>query len=141
MKRMLLRNVRVVVLILLPFGIVGGLAVGGEAARPQPLVTESPISGISDGTSVSISTSAYTLVPAAGNMISQSGLIVNNLSTNTAVMRGILSTSSTTAPTGSGALEFSPSADFSIVPVAQDVYLWMKSLATGAETVAVQPFQ
>lgn len=112
-----------------------GVASTGFAS---PLVREAPISSVGTPTTVSVSTSAWTLVPASQTQTGQTGIVVSNPSTNNAAMVGHLAgCSSTSVATTVRPLEFSK-GDFTLVAVSDNVCLWLLSLHTSAESVHVQ---
>jgi hypothetical protein len=123
--------------VLISFALVGLGWARSFAAIP---VLEQPITARGTGTTVSVSISAWTKVPASSSIDGRSGLLVNNPATNTARMLGILGgcTVSPTEATTVGPLEFAPSTDFSYIPVSNAVCLYLISLNGSAENVHVQ---
>lgn len=105
-----------------------------------PTVKEAQIVDVATATTVSISTSVWTKVPAGTPTGNRSGILINNPSSNTAVMVGVLSTNATspTEATTVRPLEFATSSDFTFVPISSAVYLYLMTLAVGAENVHVQ---
>jgi hypothetical protein len=115
-----------------------GFAMTGSAFAAVS-VFEQQITSVGSGATISVSTFSWTKVPAS-NLSNRAGVLVNNPSSNSAVMVGILSTNST-APTEATTirpLEFAPSTDFTLVPISQGVYLYLMSINTSAENVHVQ---
>lgn len=105
-----------------------------------PPTLEQPVTSIGRATTVSVSNSAWTLCPAASSLDGRTGVLVNNPCTNSATMVAVLSTS-TAIPaeaTTVRPLEFAPCTDFTVVPASNKIYLWIMTLATGAENVHIQ---
>ncbi len=98
---------------------------------------EAEIGDVGTPSSVSISTSAWTLVPASadGNMPKRSGIIVDNPSTNSAGMQAIITTSSTapTISTNTRPIELKAADSPSTIGLGHAVFLWVVSSHTAAE--------
>ena len=109
--------------------------------RASPLSvnsTEVSISTIGTPTTVSVSTSAWTMVPAASSMTGREGIMVSLPTTLNAVVVGHLGNCTSTAvATTVRPLEFAKGG-FVLVPVGPGVCLWTLSLHTGAESIHVQ---
>lgn len=105
-----------------------------------PSVKEAQITDVGTATTVSVANNAWTKVPSGTPLGNRSGLLINNPSSNSSVMVGVLSTnaSSPTEATTVRPLEFSPASDFTFVPISSGVYLYLMSLHSAAENVHVQ---
>jgi hypothetical protein len=108
------------------------------ALKASPLGTETPIRSYGTPTTVSISTSAWTLVPASQSLSGQTGILVSLPASASAVMVGHLaSCTSTSVATTVRPLEIAKGG-FVLVPVADNVCLYLLSLHTAAESAHVQ---
>lgn len=117
---------------------VVGLACAGSA-RADIWGREISISAGGTPTTVSISTSAWTKVPAASSLSRRAGIIVSVPASNTANVVGHLGGCSSTAiATTVRPMEFSKGGGFVLVPIDENVCLWLLSLHTAAESVHVQ---
>ena len=118
-------------------GLVAALSTFVRAS--SPLVAEAPVNSVAAATTVSISTSTWTLVPTS-NTAGRFGVLVNNPSGNNARMVGVLSTNSSTPTEATTVrpLEFAPATDFTFLPVSDKIYVYLLSLHTSAESVHVQ---
>lgn len=102
-------------------------------------VAEMPVTQYGTPTTVSVSTSAWTKVPATSSLTGRVGILVKNDFSNNAKMVGILdSCSSTSIATTVRPLGFSTGSDFTLIPVNDNVCLYLLSLHTAAENVHVQ---
>lgn len=129
--------------------LVGALLVSGSvfaaikvevvnAASSPALSVESSIREVGTPTTVSISTSVWTMVPAASTLTGREGLMVSLPTTLNAVVVGHLADCTSTAiATTVRPLEFAKGG-FVFVPVGSDVCLWVMSLHTAAESIHVQ---
>jgi len=106
-------------------------------ALAAPLVTEAPILSVGTGTTVSISTSAWTLVPAASTLAARSGVKISNPSTNTANIVCILDTATPTEATTVRPIEIQ-AGENPLVPARSDILIYCLSLHTSAENVHTQ---
>lgn len=97
----------------------------------------------------SISTSTMTQVPPAtvGNLSGRNGIVILNLSTNTANMGGTINTGTgwgstiATAPSGTTAeLLFVKGYPHVTLEIGSNLFLWMISYHTSAETVCWQEY-
>lgn len=123
---------------LMGFTLMAGLAVNSFAGKP--LVADAPISGVGTAATISVSITVWTLVPTS-QTDGRVGILVNNPSTNSAAMVGVLSADcdgSITTATTVRPLEFATSTDFTFIPVNDDVCLYLLSLNGSAENVHVQ---
>lgn len=101
-------------------------------------VKENSITSVGTPTTVSISTSAWTKVPATSTLSSRNGLAVSLPASATAVMVGHFGgCTSTAVATTVRPMELAKGS-FIFVPVSNDVCLWLLSLNTSAENVHVQ---
>lgn len=105
--------------------------------RASPLVSETPILSVGTGTTVSISTSAWTVVPTASTMSTRSGIKVSNPSSNTANVACILDTAAPTEATTVRPIEIQPGEN-PFVPARTNLNLYCVSLNTSAESIHVQ---
>ncbi len=119
--------------------IVLSLLLSPAVASAAPGVFEVPVTSYGTPTTVSVSTITWTKAPAATSLTDRTAIIVNNPNANTARMVGhIGGCSATSIATTVQPLEFAPSTDFTIVPLADGVCLWLLSLHSAAENVHVQ---
>lgn len=111
----------------------------GVGMASAPAMREQAVVRVGTATTVSISATVWTKVPATSSLVGRIAIAVNNPSTNSNVFGGIISTSSVTPGEAVTVmpLEFAPSTDFSIVPVGDGLYLYLVSPA-GAQNVHVQ---
>lgn len=113
------------------------LGATGIAFAGKPLVAEAPINAVTTATTVSVSTSAWTLVPAAGNTAGRVGLYVSNPATTS--VAGVLVATGDSAPaTTIRPLEFYSGNGNYFVPISDQVNLYLLSLDAGALSVHVQ---
>ena len=107
--------------------------------KASPLVSETPAISVGSLSCVSISTSAFTLVPSGTAMGGRVGMFINNLSTNTAKMVGTQVNSTDSAPIGSvGEMKVSPSTDMFYLPASDKLNVYLLSLAASAETACIR---
>lgn len=118
---------------------LAGLFLSGSVYAGKPLVAEAPINAVGAGTTVSISTSAWTKVPASGNTSGRTGIKVCNPSGNSATMYGVISSnsSSPTEATTVRPIEIQ-AGENPLIPIADNLYLYLLSVHTGAENAHVQ---
>lgn len=129
--------------------LVGALLVSGSvfaaikvevvnAASSPALSVESSIREVGTPTTVSVSTSAWTMVPAASTLTGREGIMVSLPTTLNAVVVGHLGDCTSTAvATTVRPLEFAKGG-FVFVPTGSAVCLWVLSLHSGAESIHVQ---
>lgn len=98
---------------------------------------EETINRIGTATTVSISTSSWTLCPSASTRANRAGVYVNNPSTSSASMAGILSASSPSEATTIQPLEFQ-SGEWALIPIGNGINLYLLSLHTSAENAHCQ---
>jgi hypothetical protein len=111
----------------------------GLSLFAAPLVSETPVGAYGTPTTVSISTSTWTEVPASSSLNGRSGVLVSVPATNTANMVGHLGDcSSTSIATTVRPLEFVKGNGYALVPIDDSVCLWLLSLHTAAENAHVQ---
>ncbi len=115
------------------------LAAVGAKAAAMP-VREQSYTAVGTATTVSISTSAWTLVPAATSLTGRTEVCVNEPNSNTAFMAATISTSSvvpgeavTVRP-----IEIADTSEDRCFPIGDGLYLYLISLHTAAESVHVQ---
>lgn len=104
-------------------------------------VEQKPVRYVGTGTTVSISTSAWTLVPASSSLTSQdrSGIKVSNPSTNNAAFAAILSTSSVTPGEATTVRPIEIGAgENPFIEAEKNIFLYLLSLHTSAENAHVQ---
>lgn len=121
--------------ILISLGFLLGFVAITQAA---PDVEEESMHYAAAASSVSISTSAWTVVPTTSGLNYRSGIKVNNPSTNNASVVGILSRSA--SPSDSitvHPIEIEPGEN-PFIPCGDDLYLYLLSLHTSAEYIHVQ---
>jgi hypothetical protein len=100
--------------------------------------TEVSISTVGTPTTVSISTSAWTMVPAASTLATRNGINLSVPASLNAVVVGHLGDCTSTAiATTVRPLEFSKGS-FYFIPVNNSICLWTLSLHTAAESIHVQ---
>jgi hypothetical protein len=101
---------------------------------------EAPINSVGTATTVSVSNSTWTKVPTTPSLVGRTGIVVSVPSTNTANVVGVLtvSTSGPTEATTVRPFEIEKGNSFALVPAADNVYLYLLSLHSGAESVHVQ---
>lgn len=110
-------------------------AVGVKAAPP---VYEMPVTYYGTPTTVSVTTTTWTKVPDSSTLTGRTGVLVNNPNANSTRMLGHLGDcSSTSVAITVGPLEFAPGTDFTVVPIPDQVCLWVISL-TATQDVHVQ---
>ena len=101
--------------------------------------TEVSISTVGTPTTVSISTSAWTKVPATSSLANRNGILLSVPATLTANVVGILDgCTSTAVATTVRPMEYAKGNGFTLVPVNNDICLWLLSIHTAAESVHVQ---
>ena len=116
------------------FGLMA--ASSGDCA---PFAAEAPVIAYGTPTTVSVSESAWTKVPASQTINGRMALIVDVPATSNANMVGHLGDcTSTSIATTVRPLEFIKSSGFAVIGVNPGVCLWMLSLHSGAENVHVQ---
>lgn len=123
--------------------VVISLAVfAGMAANASELVSETPYRAYGTPTTVSVSTSVWTKIPASQTLDGQNGLLVDVPAGNSANMVGHLGGCTSTAVAISvRPMEFIRGEGYVEVPVADTVCLWVLSLHTGAESIHVQEYK
>ena len=97
------------------------------ALAGKPLVAEAPVNDVGTAETVSVSTSAWTAAPT-DETVGRTGILVNNPSSNTGRMVGILSTDcdgSIATATTIRPLEFAPGTDFTFVGVSDKACLYL----------------
>lgn len=118
---------------------VVGLLVCAGSARADIWGREISISAGGTPTTVSISTSAWTKVPAASSLARRAGVVVSVPASNTANVVGHLGgCSSTSIAITVRPMEFVKGGGFTLVPIDENVCLYLLSIHTGAENVHVQ---
>lgn len=116
--------------------LVGLFAAGSAYAAPK--VMEATIGEVGTPTTVSISTSAWTKVPASSSLTGFTGFYVSLPAASNAVMAGHLgSCSGTSIATTVRPLELAKGG-FIFLPMDGQVCLYLISLHTAAESVHVQ---
>lgn len=102
-------------------------------------VIHSPVINSAAPTTVSVSTSAWTEVPASYSLTNLTGIILSNISTNTASVVGMLGNSDATITTYIGIMpiEIEP-GEVWMQPISSEQKLYLRSLATSAENISVQ---
>lgn len=105
--------------------------------KASPLVTESPIISLGTASTVSISTSTWTKVPATSTLGARTGIKVNNPSTNNASVVCTLDTTAPTIATTIRPIEIQKGEN-PFIPVRVDVLLYCLSLHTSAENIHAQ---
>jgi hypothetical protein len=119
------------------FGILG--FVSWRTAFAATPIYEQVTSSVGTGKTVSVSTSAWTLLPAVSSLAGRTGVMLTNDSSNTSNCAIILSTSSvipaeaTTVRPGS----LNPGAT-SILGVGDNIFIWGLYLGTSAANVHVE---
>ena len=119
--------------------LVGALFISAYA-RADGLVKESPIGSVGSVSSVSVSTSAWTKIPALSSLRSRMWDMVRNPSTNSANM---VCTVAGSIPTGAitlGEIEITKGMCWK-VPVDNNNNLYCVSLNTSAESVIVREYK
>lgn len=119
--------------------VITGFLLGGLKLWAAPPVYEQVISAVGTGTTVSVSTSAWTLLPAATSLAGRTGVMLTNDSSNASNCAVILSTSSTLP---SEAVTVKPGSLIpgvtAIIGVADSIYIWGLYLGTSAGNVHVK---
>lgn len=119
--------------------LCGLMVVCGVTAKAGMWGREVSISEGGTSTTVSISTSAWTKVPAASSLARRAGMVVSVPSTNNANVVGDLgSCSGYSSATSIRPLEFVKGAGFILVPIDDNLCLYLLSLHTAAENVHVK---
>lgn len=113
------------------------LSLCGASVMAAPLVAEAPIMGVGSGTTVSVSTYAWTELPTTSTLSSRSGIKISNPSTNTGNVVCILATTTPTEATTVRPIEIQPGEN-PFIPCRIDIELYCISLHTAAENVHVQ---
>ena len=112
------------------------------AVKASPLVQETPVKSVGTPTTVSISTSAWTLVPAASSVSGRSGLIVDAPATLNANLVGHLGgCTSTAVATTVRPIEVIKGESQIDLPIGDSVCLWLLSLHSAAESIHVQEYK
>jgi len=118
-------------------GVLASFAFSAQAA--VPLVGEAPIKGYGTPTTVTVSTSAWTRVPAASSLTGRAGLLVALPASSNANMEGHLgSCTSTSVAKTVRPIELIKGTGFVFIPASDNVCLYLLSLDTAAENVHVQ---
>lgn len=104
----------------------------------KPLVAEAPVNEVGTGTTVSISTSAWTKVPTSQTS-GRTGIKVCNPSNNSGTMYGVMSSnsSSPTEATSVRPIEIQ-AGENPIIPISDRLYLYLISGHSAAESAHVQ---
>ena len=118
--------------------VIGLFFVGFDFAYcAYPPVTEGPLTATGTGTTVSISTSAWTKVPTTTSLTGRLAVQVCNPSTNTASMYAIVKSA-----TPSEAITVKPreigKGSTQVIPCPDGLYLYLFSGHTSAESAGVQ---
>lgn len=118
------------------------LLCAGMAYAGSPTI-EDPIYRYGTPTAVLVSTGSYTKVPATSSLSHRTALLVDNTSTNTAIMHGHIGNCTSTSVSTStvlGPIEIAPSTNGGIIPIGSgsDVCLWIVTRHTSAENITVQ---
>lgn len=108
-----------------------------KAAMAAPPVQEAQISVAGDATTVSISTSAWTAVPATVGLTRRAGVKVSNPSSNNANVVCILDTAAPSEATTIRPIEIQPGEN-PFIPARYDILLYCLSLHTSAESIHAQ---
>lgn len=115
------------------------LVSGAAVAFGAPRVEEMPITAVGTATTVSISTSAWTLVPAATSLTSRNGILVSVPATLNANVVGVLAACGGSTPaTSVRPIEIAKGNGFTLFPIDPGVCLYVLSLHTSAESIHVQ---
>lgn len=118
--------------------ILFGVVFFAGVCYAAPRVEEMPITEVGTATTVSISTSAWTEVPAATSLKSRNGLLVSVPATSNANVVGVLINCGDTAPaTTVRPIEIVKGNGFTLFPIDPGVCLELLSLHTAAENVHV----
>ena len=115
------------------------LAAFGAAwsCHAAPPVAEAQIKNVSDGTTVSISTSAWTAVPTTVALNSRSGIKISNPSSNSNNIACILDTAAPTEAITIRPIEIQPGEN-PFIQARYDIFLYCVSLHTAAMSVHAQ---
>lgn len=109
------------------------------SARADMWGREISISAGGTPSTVSVSTSTWTKVPAASSLPRRAGLLVSVPASNTANVVGHFGGCSSTAiATTVRPMEFPKGNGFVLVPIDENVCLYLLSLHTAAENIHVQ---
>lgn len=120
-------------------GMLVGLILCGIAGHAAPLGTETPIKAYGTPTTVSVSTSAWTKIPASSSVDGRTGLIVSVPASNTANMVAHLGAcSGTSIATTVRPMELVKGHGFILVPIEARVCLYVLSLHSAVENIHTQ---
>ncbi len=112
------------------------------AVKASPLVQETPVKSVGTPTTVAISTSAWTKVPASSTLSGRSGVIVDAPATLNANLVGILdSCTSTAVAITVRPIEVIKGNSYLDIPIGDSVCLYLLSLHTGAESIHIQEYK
>lgn len=118
--------------------VVNGTVGGGDAVSTQEL----SFSAFGTPTTLSVSTSAWTLAPAASSLTSRTGVTVSVPASNTAnIVAHVGDCPSTAVAISVRPMELIRGNGFTFFPVNNDACVWLLSLHTAAENVHVQEFK
>lgn len=119
--------------------LCGFMLVCGVTAKAGMWGREISFSEAGTATTVSVSTSTWTKVPAASSLARRAGVVVSVPASNTANVVGHLGgCSSTSIAITVRPMEFVKGGGFTLVPIDENVCLYLLSIHTGAENVHVQ---
>lgn len=119
--------------------LCGFMLVCGVTAKAGMWGREVAISEGGTPTTVSISTSAWTKVPAVSSLARRTGMVVSVPASNTANVVGHFGGCSSTAiATTVRPMEFLKGGGFTLVPIDENVCLYLLSIHTAAENIHVQ---
>lgn len=119
--------------------LLGGLLLLCSPVHAGGDTEEKPISAPGTGTTVSISTSAWTKVPTTSSLTTRSGIKVSNPASNNAAFAAVLSTSSVTPGEATTVRPVEiERGENPFVPCSDNTYLYLLSLHTSAENAHVQ---
>lgn len=118
------------------------LLFSATAVYAVPPTREQSITAVGTPTTVVVSTSAWTKVPATSSLTGRHGILVDVPTGNTAGMAGVLdSCSGTNVAISVRPLEFTKADSFKDLPLPDSVCLYMLSLHSSTESVHVQEYQ
>lgn len=117
--------------------IIFGISKAFSAAPP---VREQSFTSVGTATTVSVSTSAWTKVPATSSLTGRTDICLDAPASNTANVAAIISTSSVVPgeATTVRPIEIIRGEEDRCIPVGDGLYLYLLSLNTAAENVHVQ---
>ena len=116
-------------------GIFFGLCVA--ASSYGRVVQEEPIQRVGTATTVSVSTSAWTLLPAASSLSRRIGYKVNNPAANNASVYCVGSVAAPTIATTTIPIEIQ-AGENPLVPMSESIDLYCVSVHTAAEDIHIQ---